>query len=48
MNKMFLGKLEHKKKAYRMCKQGQVNWVKYRDVVQACNNAVRKDKAQLE
>jgi len=35
MNKEFLGKLKHKKEADRGCKQEQVAWQEYREIVQA-------------
>ncbi|GAB0202862.1 hypothetical protein GRJ2_002751800 [Grus japonensis] len=48
MNKELLGKLKHKKKAYRGWKQGQVAWEEYRETVQASRDQVRKAKALTE
>jgi len=31
-----------------MCKEGQVTWEEYRNVVRACRDAMRKAKAHLE
>ena len=33
MNKELLGKLKHKKEAYRGWKQGQVAWEEYREII---------------
>jgi len=33
MNKDLLGRLKHKKEAYRVWKQGQVAWEEYRKIV---------------
>ncbi|KAK4822674.1 hypothetical protein QYF61_019041 [Mycteria americana] len=48
MNKELLDKLKHKKEAYRGWKQGQVAWKKYREIVGAARNQVRKAKALIE
>ncbi|KFV13114.1 hypothetical protein N340_13029, partial [Tauraco erythrolophus] len=48
MNKELLDQLEHKKKAYRGWKQGQVAWEEYRAIVQATRDQVRKAKALIE
>ncbi|GAB0187360.1 mitochondrial enolase superfamily member 1 [Grus japonensis] len=48
MNKELLGKLKHKKEAYRGWKQGQVAWEEYRETVQAVREQVRKVKALIE
>ncbi|GAB0206807.1 hypothetical protein GRJ2_003146300 [Grus japonensis] len=48
MNKEVLGKVKHKKEAYRGWKQGQVAWEEYRETVQAARDQVRKAKALRE
>ncbi|GAB0188257.1 mitochondrial enolase superfamily member 1 [Grus japonensis] len=48
MNKELLGKVKHKKEAYRGQKQGQVAWEEYREIVQAARDQVRKAKALIE
>ncbi|GAB0206600.1 mitochondrial enolase superfamily member 1 [Grus japonensis] len=48
MNKEVLGKVKHKKEAYRGWKQGQVAWEEYRETVQAAREQVRKAKALTE
>ncbi|GAB0188244.1 mitochondrial enolase superfamily member 1 [Grus japonensis] len=48
MNKELLGRLKHKKEAYRGWKQGQVAWEEYREIVQAARDQVRKAKALIE
>ncbi|KFW73581.1 hypothetical protein AS28_12130, partial [Pygoscelis adeliae] len=49
MNKELLGKLKHKKEAYRGWKQGQVAWEEYREeIIQAARDQVRKAKALIE
>ncbi|GAB0203750.1 hypothetical protein GRJ2_002840600 [Grus japonensis] len=48
MNKVLLGKVKHKKEAYRGWKQGQVAWEEYRETVRAARAQVRKAKAQIE
>ncbi|GAB0209530.1 mitochondrial enolase superfamily member 1 [Grus japonensis] len=48
MNKELLGKLKHKKEAYRGWKQGQVAWEEYRETVRAARDQVRKAKALIE
>ncbi|GAB0176277.1 hypothetical protein GRJ2_000092900 [Grus japonensis] len=48
MNKELLGKVKHKKEAYRGWKQGQVAWEEYRETVRAARNQVRKAKALIE
>ncbi|GAB0209929.1 mitochondrial enolase superfamily member 1 [Grus japonensis] len=48
MNKELLDKLKHKREAYRGWKQGQVAWEKYREIVQAARDQVRKAKALRE
>ncbi|GAB0202852.1 mitochondrial enolase superfamily member 1 [Grus japonensis] len=48
MNKELLGKVKHKKEAYRGWKQGQAAWEKYRETVQAARDQVRKAKALIE
>ncbi|KAK4818694.1 hypothetical protein QYF61_017915 [Mycteria americana] len=48
MNKELLDKLKHKKEAYRGCKQGQLAWEEYREIVRAARDQVRKAKALLE
>ncbi|GAB0207625.1 hypothetical protein GRJ2_003228200 [Grus japonensis] len=48
MNKEVLGKVKHKKEAYRGWKQGQVAWEEYREIVQAGRDQVRKAKALTE
>jgi len=39
MNKLLLDELKHKKEAYRVWKQGQVGWEKYRETVQAAQGS---------
>ena len=48
MSKELLDKLQHKKKAYRGWKQGQVAWEEYREVVWAARDHVRKAEALIE
>ncbi|GAB0179078.1 mitochondrial enolase superfamily member 1 [Grus japonensis] len=48
MNKELLGKVKHKKEAYRGWKQGQVAWKEYRETVRAAREQVRKAKALIE
>ncbi|GAB0184104.1 mitochondrial enolase superfamily member 1 [Grus japonensis] len=48
MNKLLLGKVKHKKEAYRGWKQGQVAWEEYRETVRAAREQVRKAKALIE
>ncbi|GAB0183606.1 mitochondrial enolase superfamily member 1 [Grus japonensis] len=48
MNKELLDKLNHKKKAYRGWKQGQVAWEKFRDIVQVARDHIRKAKVLIE
>ncbi|GAB0202598.1 mitochondrial enolase superfamily member 1 [Grus japonensis] len=48
MNKDLLGKVKHKKEAYRGWKQGQVAWEEYRETVRAARDQVRKAKALIE
>ncbi|GAB0183728.1 mitochondrial enolase superfamily member 1 [Grus japonensis] len=48
MNKELLGKVKHKKEAYRGWKQGQVAWEEYREIVWAARDQVRKAKALIE
>ncbi|GAB0177211.1 hypothetical protein GRJ2_000186300 [Grus japonensis] len=48
MDKDLLGKLKHKKEAYRGWKQGQVAWEEYRETVQAARDQVRKARALIE
>ncbi|GAB0207751.1 mitochondrial enolase superfamily member 1 [Grus japonensis] len=48
MNKELLGKVNHKKEAYRGWKQGQVAWEEYRETVRAARAQVRKAKALIE
>ncbi|GAB0179966.1 cAMP-dependent protein kinase inhibitor alpha [Grus japonensis] len=48
MNKELLGKVKHKKEAYRGWKQGQVAWEEYRETIGAARNQVRKAKALIE
>ncbi|GAB0187153.1 hypothetical protein GRJ2_001180600 [Grus japonensis] len=45
MSKELLGKLKHKKEAYRGWKQGQVAWEEYREIVWATREQIRKAKA---
>ncbi|GAB0182292.1 mitochondrial enolase superfamily member 1 [Grus japonensis] len=45
---ILLGKLKHKKEAYRGWKQGQVAWEEYRETVRAAREQVRKAKALIE
>lgn len=33
---------------YSECKQGQVTWVEYREIVRASRDGVRKTKTQME
>ncbi|GAB0178252.1 hypothetical protein GRJ2_000290500 [Grus japonensis] len=46
--KELLGKVRHKKEAYRGWKQGQVAWEEYRETVRAARDRVRKAKALIE
>ncbi|GAB0190107.1 mitochondrial enolase superfamily member 1 [Grus japonensis] len=48
LNKELLGKVKHKKEAYRGWKQGQVAWEEYRETVRAAREQVRKAKALIE
>ncbi|GAB0204697.1 mitochondrial enolase superfamily member 1 [Grus japonensis] len=48
MNKLLLGKVKHKKEAYRGWKQEQVAWEEYRETVPAAREQVRKAKALIE
>ncbi|GAB0185045.1 mitochondrial enolase superfamily member 1 [Grus japonensis] len=48
MNKELLGKVRHKKEAYRGWKQGQVAWEEYKETVRAARDQVRKVKALIE
>ncbi|GAB0206203.1 mitochondrial enolase superfamily member 1 [Grus japonensis] len=48
MNKELLGKVKHKKEAFRGWKQGQVAWEEYRETVRAAREQVRKAKALTE
>ncbi|GAB0187312.1 mitochondrial enolase superfamily member 1 [Grus japonensis] len=48
MNKELLGKVKHKKEAYRGWKQGQIAWEEYRETVQAARDQIRKAKALIE
>ncbi|GAB0178198.1 mitochondrial enolase superfamily member 1 [Grus japonensis] len=48
MKKELLGKVKHKKEAYRGWKQGQVAWEEYRETVRAARDQVRKAKALIE
>jgi len=48
MNKEFLTRLKRKKDVYRRWKAGHVTRKKYRDIFQACRDAVRKARVQLE
>ncbi|GAB0209800.1 mitochondrial enolase superfamily member 1 [Grus japonensis] len=48
MNKEVLGKVKHKKEAFRGWKQGQVAWEEYRETVRAARDQVRKAKALIE
>ncbi|GAB0181834.1 mitochondrial enolase superfamily member 1 [Grus japonensis] len=48
MNKELLGKVKHKKEAYRGWKYGQVAWEEYRETVRAARDEVRKAKALTE
>jgi len=48
MNKEFLDKLKHKKKAYRGWKQGDVARGKYRESVRGAKDRVGKAKARTE
>jgi len=48
VNKELLDKVKHKKKASRGWKQGQVAWEKYREIVRAARDQVRKAKALTE
>ncbi|GAB0207214.1 mitochondrial enolase superfamily member 1 [Grus japonensis] len=48
MNKELLGKVKHKKEAYRGWKQGRVAWEEYRETVRAARDQVRKAKALTE
>ena len=48
MNKLLLDKLKHKKEAYRGWKQGQAAWQKYREIVRAAKDQVRKAKTLTE
>jgi len=48
MNKQLLDNLKHRKEAYRGWKQGQVTWEKYREIVEAAKEQVRKAKALTE
>ncbi|GAB0189099.1 mitochondrial enolase superfamily member 1 [Grus japonensis] len=48
MNKELLGKVKHRKKAYRGWKQGQVAWEEYRETVRTARDQARKAKALTE
>jgi len=48
MSKQLLAELKWKRKVYRMWKEGQATWEKYRNIVRACKEAMRKAKANLE
>ncbi|GAB0209832.1 mitochondrial enolase superfamily member 1 [Grus japonensis] len=48
MNKEVLGKVKHKKEAFRGWKQGHVAWEEYRETVRAARDQVRKAKAYTE
>ncbi|GAB0207445.1 mitochondrial enolase superfamily member 1 [Grus japonensis] len=48
MKKELLGKVKHKKEAYREWKQGKVAWEEYRETVRAAREQVRKAKALIE
>lgn len=48
MNKELLAKVKQKKEAYREWKQGQIAWERYRDIIWADRDEVRKAKALLE
>ncbi|GAB0208020.1 hypothetical protein GRJ2_003267700 [Grus japonensis] len=48
MNKELLGKVKHRKEAFRGWKQGQVAWEEYRETVRAARDQVRKAKALIE
>ncbi|PKU32102.1 hypothetical protein llap_17594 [Limosa lapponica baueri] len=48
MNKELLDKFKSKKEAYRGWKQGQVDWVEYRETVRVARNQIRQAKAQIE
>ncbi|GAB0189098.1 mitochondrial enolase superfamily member 1 [Grus japonensis] len=48
MNKELLGKVKHRKEAYRGQKQGQVAWEEYRETVRAARDQARKAKALME
>ncbi|GAB0178212.1 mitochondrial enolase superfamily member 1 [Grus japonensis] len=48
MNKELLGKVKHRKEAYRGWKQGQVTLEEYRETVRAARDQVRKAKALIE
>ena len=48
MSKELLGKLKHKKEAYRGWKQGQAAWEESKETVRAARDQVRKAKALTE
>jgi len=48
MSQELLAKLKWKRKLYRMWKEGQATWEKYRNSVRACREAMRRAKAHLE
>lgn len=48
MNNVLVAKVNNKNKGYQEWKQGQVVWEKYRDIVQASRDQIRKDKALIE
>ncbi|GAB0190300.1 mitochondrial enolase superfamily member 1 [Grus japonensis] len=48
MNKGLLGKIKHKKEAYRGWNPGQVAWEEYRETVRAARDQLRKAKALIE
>ncbi|GAB0185737.1 mitochondrial enolase superfamily member 1 [Grus japonensis] len=48
MNKELLGKVKHRKEAYRGWKQGRVAWEEYRETVRAAREQVRKAQALIE
>jgi len=48
MKRELLGKLKHRKEAYRGWKQGQVAWEEHREIVRAARDQTRKAKALIE
>ena len=48
MNNLLLGKLKHKKEAYRGWKQGQIAWGEYSEIVRTARDRVMKAKTLIE